>query len=235
MLTIEEINKRIEKEFSEDVFNQLSDKNLLEEYKKTKSTKEQINKITLLLKKYDMINEHFNDFINEYIEQNIKPGTKAVIRGNKFNTIIKKYLNEINKDLNLNIQFEKQSNKFNYDEIPDWIIEKDNKILIGMNQIDLWNGGEQINRGLKYLKFTYDKEKYKDFDIKLICVVCNKLKLISNKNKKYTLFNIGFNNNTLCYINNLKKIIYEFFDIKNENKIENNLINKMNNLSIKET
>ena len=131
-----------------------------------------------------MINEHFNDFINEYIEQNIKPGTKAVIRGNKFNTIIKKYLNESNKDLNLNIQFEKQSNKFNYDEIPDWIIEKDNKILIGMNQIDLWNGGEQINRGLKYLKFTYDKEKYKNFDIKLICVVCNKLKLISNKNKK---------------------------------------------------
>ena len=137
MLTIEEINKRIEKKFSEDICNQLQDKNLLEEYKKTKSTINQINFITLLLKKYNMINYNYNNFINEYIEQNIKPGTKAIIRGNKFNEIIRNYLNDINKNIHLDIQFEKQSDKFKYDEIPDWIIEKDNKILIGMNQIDL--------------------------------------------------------------------------------------------------
>ena len=80
MLTINEINKRIEHEFSEEIFNQLSDNNLLEEYKKTKSTKNQIENITLLLKKYNMINDNYDKFINEYIKQNIKPGTKAIIR-----------------------------------------------------------------------------------------------------------------------------------------------------------
>ena len=87
-----------------------------------------------------------------------------------------------------------------------------------------------MNRGLKYLQFTYDKNKYKYYDIKLVCIVCNKLKLTSNKNKKYIIFNIGFNNNTLWYINNLKNIIYEFFNINNYD--DENIINELNNLSL---
>ena len=36
-----------------------------------------------------------------------------------------------------------------------------------MNQLDLWNGGQQLNRGYKYLNTTYNNK------IKLLCVVYN--------------------------------------------------------------
>jgi hypothetical protein len=39
-------------------------------------------------------------------------------------------------------------------EIPDWyILEKSTgKVIIGMNQLDLWSGGQQINRGFRAVR-----------------------------------------------------------------------------------
>jgi hypothetical protein len=77
-----------------------------------------------------------------------------------------------------------------------------------MNQLDLWGGGQQINRGSKYLinnKNNTEKSK-------LLCVVCNKININSNKNKVYKLFEIGYSNNTLCYIKNIESIINNFFN-----------------------
>jgi len=76
-----------------------------------------------------------------------------------------------------------------------------------MNQLDLWGGGQQINRGSKYLidnKNNTNKSK-------LLCVICNKITFTSNKNKAYTLFEIGYLNDTLCYINNIETIIKKYF------------------------
>ena len=47
---------------------------------------------------------------------------------------------------------------------------------------------------------------------KLICVVCNPIQFKSTKNKAYKLFKIGFENNTLCYLNNLQNIITSYFN-----------------------
>jgi hypothetical protein len=95
-------------------------------------------------------------------------------------------------------------------EIPDWyILEKStSKVIIGMNQLDLWSGGAQSNRGFKYLidnKHNSDKSK-------LLCVICNYIKFNNNKRKAYKLFEIGFLNDILCYIKNIEKIINEFFN-----------------------
>lgn len=94
------------------------------------------------------------------------------------------------------------------DEIPDWYIydKNQNKLLIGMNQLDLWKGGAQSNRGTKYIS-----NRYTTPHSKLLCIVCNKIKINSNKSKVYRLFNCGFNNNTLCYVNNLENIIRVYF------------------------
>lgn len=77
-----------------------------------------------------------------------------------------------------------------------------------MNQLDLWNGGQQLNRGSKYLI----NNKINSENSKLLCVVCNKIKFNSNKNKAYKLFEIGFTNNTLCYLKNLPNIINKYFN-----------------------
>ncbi len=77
-----------------------------------------------------------------------------------------------------------------------------------MNQLDLWNGGHQLNRGFKYLLNNKTNN-----DIKILCVVCNEITFKNNKTKTFKLFETGLKNNTLTYINNLRNIIFEFFDI----------------------
>ena len=65
---------------------------------------------------------------------------------------------------------------------------------------------------------TYNKiylidNKYNTEKSKLLCVVCNKTKLASDKNKVYKLFETGYKNDTLCYLKNLNNInIYYLFN-----------------------
>jgi hypothetical protein len=143
----------------------------------------------------------------------IPAGTKGVIRGNKFNKIVKKYIVNLNLDANrFEICFEKKCDGCSTSEIPDWYIQEKatNKIIIGMNQLDLWSGGQQSNRGSKYIIDI----KYNNKQNKLLCVICNEIQF-KRKNKTYELFKIGFENDTLCYLNNLQNIINSHFTAMN--------------------
>ena len=80
--------------------------------------------------------------------------------------------------------------------------------MIGMNQLDLWGGGQQINRGSKYVINNEETDKYK-----LVSIVCNKVKIKSYKNKVYKIFNEGYKKNNLCYLNGLNKIINKYFSL----------------------
>lgn len=144
--------------------------------------------------------------IEEYILQLIPPGTKGVIRGNKFNQIVNQYITKLYLDTTrFEICFEKKCEGHFTSEIPDWyILEKsNNKIIIGMNQLDLWGGGHQLIRGSKYIH----DNKHNNDNSKLLCVVCNEIQFKSENNKAYLLFENGFKNNTLCYLNNLKTLL----------------------------
>jgi len=151
---MEQINNRIKKELCYDTLQKLLDQTLLHEYKECKSVKNEIKKLESILDKY--IHEEYikEKIIREYLLELIPAGTKGVLRGNKFNKIIKNFILNLNLDINkFEIFFEKKCENFLTTEIPDWyIFEKEtNKIIIGMNQLDLWNGGHQLNRGYKYL------------------------------------------------------------------------------------
>ena len=150
--------------------------------------------------------------IQKYFMNLIPAGTKGAIRGNIFNKLIKNFILDLNLDNKcFQICFETICLLHITTEIPDWyILEiKTNKIIIGMNQLDLISGGQQINRGYKYLI----DNKHNTRKSKLLCVICNYTQLNSNKTKAYKLFEVGFNQNTLCYINGLQKIIYTYFNI----------------------
>ena len=207
---LKSINERIEKEFDEDVFNKLSDTNLIDEYKDCKSVKKKIKKLSAILQK-SIEDEKTKEIIDELIVNLIPPGTKGIIRGNNFNKIIKEKIKEYKLDSNkYDIKFEENCPKVYTSEIPDWyILEKaTNKIIIGMNQVDLWNGGAQMNRGFKYLI----NNEINNENTKLLCVVCNKKKITNENNKIYKLFETGFEKDTLCYIKNLENIIKTFFE-----------------------
>ena len=205
------INNRINKEVCNDTINKLTDVYLINDYTKCKSVQGEMKILESILEEEGIDSSKKKSIINKYILKLIPAGTKGVIRGNKFNSIVKDTINNLNLDTKrFEICFEKQCPNQNTSEIPDWyILEKSTgKVIIGMNQLDLWGGGQQINRGSKYLinnKNNTDKSK-------LLCVVCNQTKLKSYKNKVFNLFRIGFLNNTLCYLKNIKCIVNEFFN-----------------------
>ena len=152
--------------------------------------------------------EKFNFIIDKYTSKIIPPGTKGVVRGNKFNQIVMEQIRSFDLDSSIyEVAFEKKSKEYPTSEIPDWYIyhKETKKILIGMNQLDLWSGGHQINRAFKYIKDDKNENK------KILCVICNHTELKSDRNKTYRIFKTGFNCNSLCYVPNLEKIIKEYF------------------------
>jgi len=209
-LSIEDINTRIKKEICYETLEELTDSKLLNEYKECNSVKNEIKKLENILRKHTD-EEKTQKIIDEYLLDLIPAGTKGVIRGNKFNKLVKQNITKLGLDTErFEICFEKKCEFHFTTEIPDWYIleKKTNKIIIGMNQLDLWGGGQQLNRGSKYL----ENNKHNNSNSKLLCVVCNEIQLKSNKNKIYNLFDIGFNNNTLSYVNNIQNIISLYFD-----------------------
>lgn len=209
--SITQINNEIKKQINKDVLIELTDENLLDDYLKCKSVNNAIDKLINVLKNVGIQDNKITEIKNKYILELIPAGTKGVIRGNKFNQIVKKYITNLNLDeKTYEICFEKRCEYVKTPEIPDWYIKniKNNKIIIGLNQMDLWRGGQQINRGSKYLidcKFNNERTK-------LLCVVCNEIEFKSRKNKAFNFFVIGLKNDTLCYLNNLGTIIKKFLD-----------------------
>ena len=208
-LSMEDINARIKQEVCYETLEELTDEKLMCAYKDCNSVKNEIKKLSEVLGKY-MDEETKQKIIQEYLLQLIPAGTKGVIRGNKFNKIVQDFILHLELDAErFEICFEKKCEGHFTTEMPDWyILEKStNKIIIGMNQLDLTSGGHQINRGYKYL---IDNKHNKE-NSKLLCVICNEIQFKSNKNKAYKLFETGFSNNTLCYLKNLQNIITSYF------------------------
>jgi hypothetical protein len=204
------VNNRIKKEFCIDTFEKLSTKVLLPEYLKSYSVIRNINHLKSILRKNNVQEENIDNIINEYIYKLIPPGTKGCIRGRTFNSIIKYHILSIPlSSRHFTIEFEKKHNLYLTNEIPDWTIfePKTGKLIVGMNQLDLWSGGQQKNRGNKYIYHETGNKK-----IKMLNVICHKT-YFKTRNSVFNLFCHGFKNDNLCYITGLQKIIYDFFGV----------------------
>ena len=148
-VNVDYINNRIANEICYDTINKLKDTYLINEYIECKSVQNEIKKLELILEKYNIETNKIELILNDYRLELIPAGTKGVIRGNKFNSIVKDTINnlKLNND-RFEIFFEKQCEICITSEKPDWyILEKSTgKVIIRMNQLDLFGGGQQINR-----------------------------------------------------------------------------------------
>ena len=188
----------------------MTDLKLLDRYKKCKSVVCRISELSKILEKHNIPESKKELILNDYMLNIIPPGTKGVIRGIEFNKIVERTIRDMCLcNRKFKICFEMECPILKTPERPDWFIlsNKTNRVLIGMNQLDLWQGGQQLNRGIKYLM----NNNANTSNSKLLCVVCNKIKFKNNKTKAFKLFEIGFANDTLCYLKNLPNLINKFF------------------------
>lgn len=203
-----ELQKRINAQYCAKTYDALSDIALQKEYVKTKGFAQQNRKLESILKRHVADNKTIDIILAEYTAQLVSPSVKSAVRGAEFNRLVKEFLLDLKLPKYFDIQFEKPLAKIS--ERPDWYIIANGKTLIGMNQMDLWGGGHQLNRGDKYINQIplSDNER-------LICVVCNKID-ISNKRRTTKVFQIvekGIRTNAICYLGGLKKLIYEYFNL----------------------
>lgn len=205
---MDEINSIIDTQICLNTIECLTDKQLLPDYMKCKSVIQKIKTLEKILVESNVCENKIKIILSKFTLELVPPGTKGLIRGLKFNKIVKDFILKFELDNNVfEIEFEKKPIE-NISEIPDWYIrnKQNGKLLIGMNQIDLWSGGQQLNRGYKYIMTNTT-------GYKICCVVCNRVKLQTNTSKIFKLFETGFNNKTLCYLNGLKEIIYLYFEL----------------------
>lgn len=204
------ITKRIAKEYSE----LFSESELQELYLQTRSVRERITTFQDVSRRWGLTEEQIDGMTSEFLKKDyfIPAGTKGKVRGDLFNLKVKHHLLCLPLPMHLDVFFEKTPADVDVNERPDWYIRDQNtgKILIGMNQMDLWSGGHQTNRASKYIKEQRNTES-----VKLLCVVYNKPKLKNEDNKMFHLLEIGFRENRLCYVGGLYRQITHFFEINN--------------------
>jgi hypothetical protein len=203
------INELINSEICYMTIDKLTDASLLDTYKKSESVIRMLNMFRDTLDKYVEDENTKLNIINDWLPNLVPAGTKGVIRGNQFNQIIKNHILSFKLDSEIyDIQFETQHPDHMMPEKPDWYIynKTNKKIVVGMNQVALWGGGQQENRGSKYISVN---NQYNNEHCKLLCVVCDHVQFKSN-NKTCKMFKIGFENNTICYLNGMYKKIMAF-------------------------
>ncbi len=208
-MNFDSVKFRVFSEYSSDVTKKLSDDHLMNEYLKCDSTNNKIQELRDVLEKNDITQEKISSILMEYIPKIVPPGTKGKIRGDKFNSIVKNVITDMHLPSDVyDIQFEKMSDHVKTDETPDWFVTNKNtgKTIIGMNQVDLWSGGHQRNRGTKYI---FD-EKINGPNSKLLCVVANRPTFTTAHSLQFKLIKTGFERDTLCYVRNLPAIIRAF-------------------------
>lgn len=212
-MDIAKINKRINTEYCSKTYNKLTREKLQKECIKHVSFKQKIETTRKKLSQYFTNTEQMNNYLNDYeiIQSHISPGLLGNIRGKKHDKIIEKKIKSFKlSPERFTIRFEHKPPNIEIAERPDWYIydKKTKKTIIGMNQIDIFKGGHQTNRGDKYLI----DNKYNNENTKLLCVICNKTQIKNKNSKAYKFFNVGFTNDTLCYIKNIYNIINTYFN-----------------------
>lgn len=208
-----ELQKIIDKTYCPATAESLDDRQLLSIYKIQPSVLRKHEQLKEILLKTDITSDQMNTILNEFVLKNIPAGVKSVVRGSKFNYIVMQYLMSLKclQHSCFQLEFESTHPSFVTSEIPDFYIYNTltGKCLIGMNQIDLWTGGHQLNRGMRYINYTTSSNQ------KLVCIIAKYTNLTNSvQTKKYKLFKTGFETNTLCYLNGLEDIITNFFSIQ---------------------
>jgi hypothetical protein len=203
------LEQQVDEQYDEHVEQQLTDSTLFPLYLQQKSVVQRVDSFVQLLKRHHVADNVIQDITVDYMSQIIPPGVKAVVRGARFEEIVRSEIEELKLDPEVyEVRFEKDIHAWqDSDEKPDFIIRHrmSDRMLMGMVQMDLWSGGHQINRGYKYVFHPYSTQR------KMLSVVCHRPNLKMPVSKVSRMFAHGLGHKTLCYPKGLRAAIQAFF------------------------
>ena len=121
-LTTESIQRKIDKTFSSEICNSLSDENLKDVYRDQPSMKKKLKKLRKQMDSVGIESSKIDAYINRYFIDLIPAGLKGQVRGAKFNSIVKDYLLNLPCASKYEIQFENQHDLCECSDKPDFYI-----------------------------------------------------------------------------------------------------------------
>jgi hypothetical protein len=188
----------------------LDDNCLKVKFSKSPSFLKNIAKITKILEREKISKCKINYIMKSMACFSLPAGTKGSIRGLTFNNIVSAMIKKVIKKhphIKLNIEQKHRD----YHEKADWILTNSNtkRNIIGYNQLDLWNGGAQMNRASKYI---LDDTMHRDATKKKIKIVSVIARMPSKafkttSSKLYKIFDIGIRKQRLFFLEGLQMFI----------------------------
>lgn len=202
------VNRWVDNNYDKKIEEQLEFKHCIDQYLDSpavhevmrcfeKSFKESVSNLT---SDTEQINKCFKIFANLQMEKLVPPGTKGVIKGNKFRDIV---YDEIRRLLEVRHDFAefkimKEPPTYEGDTKPDISIQKGKIVLPIFVQLDFHRGGAQQNRGKSYV-------------LNKVCVICGKPPKFRRETVVYNIYKNGIKNHTLYYVSNLSNCLAQYF------------------------
>jgi hypothetical protein len=197
----------------------VTDGSLSNEYMKAPSVKGRLKRLRNTFRRYKLKKGTQENIIKDIADLIIPPGTKASLRGLTFNKYVKRRLQAMmRRNTRYSLTFEKKHPDLH--EIPDWSLthNRTQKVLVGYNQLDLWNGGSQLNRAGKYIFDDVFHERHAQNKIKVVSIVARKTIVSKNNFKLFRVFYNGFGKDRLFYIKGALTYIKTWMDAVEKTK-----------------
>lgn len=189
----------------------LTDQALHDKIMASPSIKNKCEEIHAILRSCRLKKSMQSKILQKMIPYIIPQGTKGNIRGNMLNDMVKQRVTTITRNKKkLTAFFEYIPKKLRgiIHERPDWVIEHaDGHMVVGYTQIDLWGGGQQINRAAKYILNDALHKQLQKMNVKLICLVTKKPTLSRKKCKTQTVIRKGFKTGRIILPKSLPSVV----------------------------
>lgn len=184
----------------------------LSTYRCTRSVMDRVDRLESVLRvETALTSEEIDRVVSACMPSLVPPGTKGAVRGRVFEGIVRDVIMGLSlSNDEFSIMFGDRRMNATYEahgitEVPDFVIRGSQKTMYGMVQMDLWKGGAQLNRGMKYIL-------HKDHpDTKLLCVVCAPQPPSSASSKIHKMLRYAVEHNRVCHVSGLGQIINDYF------------------------
>lgn len=206
-MSLASINIEIQAQYDHHTEAKLKDIFLNNRYANMPATKAIRVKVDDLVKKLEIDKRGERLMLKTLMPLLTPPSVKASVRGLAFNEyingVITRFMNTRGSKMGYRASFEETH--CDVHEKPDWILRTPcGKTIIGYNQLDLWNGGAQLNRASKYIMDEGLHARLRKKSIFILCVVARKLVLTSRKNKVNTMICKGLRTQRLMWPKGLR-------------------------------
>lgn len=200
------------------VLGLLTDKCLHPQFMEQPSVKKRLEQAQQQLKQACGLEDNQAGAVVAALAEYLVPaGTKGVVRGIAFNRIVRQHL-ETHKGHGWELHFEEHCPAVPTMEKPDWWVCHRDSHVVGFNQIDLWSGGAQTNRGNKYLSDAFHTLPPRAH---ILCVVGSPIPLFPNSQHKQEWFCKAVQEKWLCYTSGLAPTLHTLLAEEDKNDLEN--------------